>query len=103
MFSCSEKFCGSASSGSTCSSMKARVRRRNSSISGERVKSMPAPPDSIDFARCGNTSMQEGLYWSYMQGGNAQGDDHDAYCCFYGRRCGNDLSQRFAEPCPILR
>ena len=43
MFSCSAKFSGSASSGSTCSSTKARVRTRRSSISGERVKSMAAP------------------------------------------------------------
>jgi hypothetical protein len=39
-FSCSEKLADSDSSGSTCSSMKARVRTRSSSISGGRVKSM---------------------------------------------------------------
>jgi hypothetical protein len=43
IFSCSEKFSTSASSGSTFSSMKARVRTRNSSNSGDRVKSMGAP------------------------------------------------------------
>ena len=43
MFSCSEKFSGSASSGSTCFSMKARTRRRMSSISGDSVKSMTFP------------------------------------------------------------
>src|SRR6187401_740125 len=43
MFSCSEKFCGSASSGSTCSSTNARTRSRRSSISGASVKSMPCP------------------------------------------------------------
>ena len=43
MFSCSEKFIGSDSSGSTCSSTKARVRTRRSSISGESVKSMISP------------------------------------------------------------
>src|SRR5262249_1802331 len=42
MFSCSEKFSGSASSGSTCSSTKARTRRRRSSISGASWKSLPA-------------------------------------------------------------
>src|SRR5664279_5871997 len=50
MFSCSVKFSGSDSSGSTCSSTKARTRRRMSSISGESVKSMgrsliPLSPD----------------------------------------------------------
>ena len=43
MFSCSEKFIGSDSSGSTCSSTKARVRTRRSSISGDSVKSMKRP------------------------------------------------------------
>ena len=42
MFSCSEKFSRSLSSGSTCSSMKARTRTRRSSISGGRVKSIMA-------------------------------------------------------------
>ena len=52
MFSCSEKFAGSASSGSTCSSTKARVRTRRSSISGESVKSMhfPLNPAMHDLA-----------------------------------------------------
>ena len=45
MFSCSEKFAGSDSSGSTCSSTKARVRTRRFSISGESVKSMAVFPD----------------------------------------------------------
>src|SRR6516162_6060737 len=40
IFSCSEKFWGSRSSGSTCASTKARVRRRTSSVSGVSVKSM---------------------------------------------------------------
>ena len=52
MFSCSAKFAGSASSGSTCSSMKARTRRRMSSISGERVKSMVLFP-TLDLHRPG--------------------------------------------------
>src|SRR5690242_2674558 len=43
IFSCSEKFCGSASSGSTCSSTNERTRSRRSSISGASVKSMPCP------------------------------------------------------------
>ena len=43
IFSCSEKFSRSVSSGNTCSSTKARVRWRKSSISGGRVKSMPVP------------------------------------------------------------
>src|SRR5215471_8121072 len=47
MFSCSEKFSLSLSSGSTCSSMKARTRTRRSSISGGRVKSIMAFP-SLD-------------------------------------------------------
>src|SRR5580692_8697146 len=42
MFSWSEKLCASDSSGITCSSTNARVRTRKSSISGERVKSIPA-------------------------------------------------------------
>ncbi len=44
MFSCSEKFSGSRSSGSTCCSTKARVRSRRSSISGDSVKSMMTYP-----------------------------------------------------------
>src|SRR4249919_3647362 len=43
IFSWSEKFCGSVSSGSTCSSTNARTRSRRSSISGASVKSMPYP------------------------------------------------------------
>src|SRR6185437_11785003 len=49
MFSCSEKFAGSASSGSTSFSTKARTRRRSASVSGESVKSMPLPLDLHDL------------------------------------------------------
>src|SRR5262249_2758015 len=45
MFSCSEKFAGSDSSGSTCSSTKARVRTRRFSISGGNVKSLGRTPE----------------------------------------------------------
>src|SRR5471032_1194474 len=48
MFSCSEKFIGSDSSGSTCSSTKARVRTRSSSISGDSVKSIEGPSLCLD-------------------------------------------------------
>src|SRR5664279_2462248 len=51
MFSCSVKLAVSDSSGSTCSSTKARTRRRMSSISGESVKSISVPlsPDRNDL------------------------------------------------------
>src|SRR5215469_11630002 len=58
MFSCSEKFCGSASSGSTFCSMKARVRCLKSSISGESVKSiLTSPLDQV--SQSGNCPVAE--------------------------------------------
>src|SRR6185312_10232560 len=49
MFSCSEKFAGSFSSGSTCSSMKARTFSRRLSISGGRLKSIALALDLDDL------------------------------------------------------
>src|ERR1700761_2036335 len=75
IFSCSEKFSRSDSSGSTWVSTKLRVRWRNSSISGERVKSMRRPPAVLD--QSGNSYIAWGLYRSQRRPGKPR-QTHEA-------------------------
>src|SRR5215471_19702703 len=109
MFSCSEKFCGSASSGSTFCSMKARVRCLKSSISGESVKSiLTSPLDQV--SQSGNCPVADRNHCrgkEFIAKGMARWNCDEAYPDF-DRRGSTDFfdfarSGRLYRQCTLVR